>query len=501
MSVELKEVLRADHEIARLLEDRRDLERVFDTVVDNQPMMKELRTTDPRSQAKAVLKVLTAHATNRIDIFISYKSAQAAAAQELRDVLEKWGPDKLNVFVAKDSITGGKVWQEQIYDALSRAYWLIVLYPALGIDNTWVVFETGHFHGNFLPGARLLCIYPPEAKQHPFDGIARFQGYLGDVEGLFTLLTDLLKRSDPVIGMRPINSKVSDEDLRASAQKIADALRSRGLDWQLKSAYVDLQLAARDEHTKESIFASRVADAGNIVDVFNVEDASICSMKGKTLAELVARAPPFTRNYQWVTTLAEVVNGMQNAEANVPRCASFIGSSGTLYRPHVFQVGKAGNNIEMVRIVFSEALSSRPTQMKDKLLAFQTALRLSFRTRWEFIATYSRHNLNAQDVQRAEHLLLTLEAEAELDGVLSPPLLISCFEGEDADAIQMIYQSWAELRAGTTQDRPSFERAFRNKDPEMLRECIAQLLPMNTRYVEIAARRMPYMVSRYWADD
>ncbi len=175
-----------------------------------------------------------------------------------------------------------------------------------------------------------------------------------------------------------------------------------------------------------------------------------------------------------------------------------MGQAGTLYRPQLVAVARQGNSLGL-RIVFADALTGRPAHVDQQLLAFQTALRLTFRCRWEFISAFARQ-LGRDDVVRAEHVLNTLEAEASLDGVLDAELVAGCFEGDDAVRVRSMFAKWWKLRSIDPSDpsAPTLEKAFATGDANMLRKCIDALRPMNTEYAEMAAKRAPYMVDRYW---
>ena len=231
--------------------------------------------------------------------FISYKASQVDGARALRKTLKDYAADKLEIFLAEESIRGGEDWQARIYGDLTKAHWLIVLYPELSHDSTWVVFETGHFHGKYLPGDRLLCIHP--AHEFPFEGVSRFQSFPANQEGLLKFLNQMLKDHDPVVGMPAINASLSEDALRDAAAKLAQVLEPQTAVYDLRGLPRREGKGSAGRHDKAALLAGCIEDATNIADVFGVRDRAAV---GRTLGELLEKLPDVPHKDLWVANLA-----------------------------------------------------------------------------------------------------------------------------------------------------------------------------------------------------
>jgi hypothetical protein len=83
--------------------------------------------------------------TDRIAVFISHISEEAAFAHELKICIEATFPDLVAVFVSSDlvSIQAGDEWYEKIMEALGDTSVFLVVCSPTSLERPWVNFETG----------------------------------------------------------------------------------------------------------------------------------------------------------------------------------------------------------------------------------------------------------------------------------------------------------------------------------------------------------------------
>jgi TIR domain len=82
---------------------------------------------------------------DRIFVFISHISEEAAFANSLKSWIEATFPDQVLVFVSSDlvSIQAGEEWYEKIMDALDATSVFVVVCSPSSLERPWVNFETG----------------------------------------------------------------------------------------------------------------------------------------------------------------------------------------------------------------------------------------------------------------------------------------------------------------------------------------------------------------------
>ncbi len=244
-------------------------------------------------------------------MFISYKASQVDGARALRKTLKDYAADKLEIFLAEESIRGGEDWQARIY-GLTKAHWLIVLYPELSHDSTWVVFETGHFHGRDLPGDRLLCIHP--AHEFPFEGVSPIPVVPSEPGGTPQVPQPDAQGSRPGGRTMPaINASLSEDALRDAAAKLAQVLEPQTAVWTTCGACLDVKVkGSAGRHDEAALLAGWVEDATNIADVFGVRDRAAV---GRTLGELLEKLPDVPHKDLWVANLALAAKNALDGDA------------------------------------------------------------------------------------------------------------------------------------------------------------------------------------------
>ena len=107
---------------------------------------------------------LNGAAAAKKSIFISHKSKDKAAAEEIRKLLKHPGGDLLHVFISERIEAGGD-WSSEISGSLERADYLLLLYTDTSEEWDWCLFEAGFFAGRFKERKDgLICLHSTKDK-------------------------------------------------------------------------------------------------------------------------------------------------------------------------------------------------------------------------------------------------------------------------------------------------------------------------------------------------
>src|SRR5215467_4439164 len=84
-----------------------------------------------------------------LKVFISYKQKDVAAAEGIRQQMERIGGSNIEVFVSGDDhvIRAGQDWRRVVLQNLRQAHVLIFLYTDPSLHWDWCLYETGYFDG------------------------------------------------------------------------------------------------------------------------------------------------------------------------------------------------------------------------------------------------------------------------------------------------------------------------------------------------------------------
>jgi len=148
----------------------------------------------------------------KLEVFLSYKIADKAAATRLAAELDVLGRGRISVFVA-EKLSAGEPWPEPIHTKLRTADWLILLYTDPTDDWDWCMYETGYFTAckARLP-RHLVCLHP--AGCPPPNPLAQRKSVPATKHDVDAFLRDLLEKP-PSKGIEPIFPRLfSDPDFQ-----------------------------------------------------------------------------------------------------------------------------------------------------------------------------------------------------------------------------------------------------------------------------------------------
>ena len=82
---------------------------------------------------------------NDIRVFVSHKDDDRGIALQIKQLLEQYAPNRLELFISGENITAGEDWQLRIRDELRKSRLLFLLFTEPGRTWDWCLFEAGLF--------------------------------------------------------------------------------------------------------------------------------------------------------------------------------------------------------------------------------------------------------------------------------------------------------------------------------------------------------------------
>ena len=146
----------------------------------------------------------------KCDVFISHSTEESAAAKNLQEFLQEELGKDLKVFVSSDyrSISGGKLWLNELLEAIKSAPVTLVLLSGDSAIKPWINFEAG-----IGIGADNLVIplaLPGLSKSEVGHPLSAFQvRSLDDVKDVEGMLDDVGARTDRTAAARNVETFVS----------------------------------------------------------------------------------------------------------------------------------------------------------------------------------------------------------------------------------------------------------------------------------------------------
>ncbi|MGH6884543.1 MAG: toll/interleukin-1 receptor domain-containing protein [Geminicoccales bacterium] len=426
--------------------------------------------------------------TGKLRVFLSYKRAQHAdVARQLRDSLEAFGANRVEVFLDEVRIEAGQDWFNSIKKSLKRANCLVLLVPDDSDEREWPIFEAAFFAGRMLPGERLICLHHP-AVQIPRQ-LAAFQGYKADAAGVEKLLRRLLIEPDVVPGLDAVNPgcKAFLENLATSvAEQFSGPTRLKP---RATMNFVTLELSRPGEFSNhQDLLRSKVIDAQGLEDMFFYTGGV-----GSELRRVLdVRDDTGGRHDVWLAELTDCIRAQTtHRRAEVPFAKFSTPDGKQTFRPVLRQIEEdeigAAHRLE---IVFGEHLIGI-TDNPDDLQIIEAALRLAARTRGEILTKLSRPR-NVDDVERVERILKRIEREAQDEGFRDRHMLTQLFKEADRATIEHMYEEWEHYR--NDQCTGKLDKAFAEKDFISLREALKGVKKMNREFTILAVRRYAEML-------
>ena len=167
-----------------------------------------------------------------------------------------------------------------------------------------------------------------------------------------------------------------------------------------------------------------------------------------------------------------------------------------MYRPVAFAVDRAGEDgpAQTYQLTFAEDVSAPDTEvMPEELAALATVLRFTFRFRWEVLERFSKGPLSVDDIERLDLNLTRLEVDWHSRGAIAKVKISDLFPDAQAKRVDEMSEVWEQLR--NPDKTGELDVAIEKKDGAQIHELLANILPMNQEFLEMAADRFAAMIS------
>lgn len=445
---------------------------------------------------EAMRKLVPAFQNQELYVFFSYKKKDERAAKAIVEILRKNSAGKLIIAYMADfpeDIVGEK-WRDKIRSEVRRANWFILLLPDSSEDRDWCLYETGLFDREPTSADRLICIHHPEIEI-PSE-ISEYHAVAANKSNMESFLKMVFINEDPLPGMNPINPFVHDQ-IENIAEEIVDAIRPPKTDIEHKiyEPHICLRIKKpEDLKQREDLDHARIESMNP--EALKVFDRSEIP---ETFGELRSGIKEPTSNGRWRDELLHVVRKIAMGRLFDPVQAVFHTRDEKIYRPVVYAVDKASSNngIKAFHITFTEEIGALDTSnMSNGFATLATMLRLAFRFRWEILEKYGKGHMEEGDVDGLDNVLQRIEQDARSRGVADKESTdMSLFSEKEQESIGEMYQFWYTLR-DPDGGAGKLDIALRDKDTREISAQLAKMIPINQKFLELAANRFSELVSQ-----
>jgi len=463
-----------------------------------------------------------------VKIFVSYKIGHGRAAKALLEPFEIYNNGRILFddnpkwpFLCEMAGLQGRPYKDLIHAALEEAHWFFLLLPDASIDRSWTMFEAGFFRRAMQSGDRLICIHHPTVKPAgPLEDLDRVKA---NDDELMNLYRRLLCEPDAMPGMSAINPRLKEDHFKSYVDKLIEWIQpTPELKRHYYVSYIDIKL---DQHhpinTREDLVSAHVV-AGNdidrifgsslvigqrIQDEFNVEKAK--PDDDVTLRSIIGSEVNLPEHAAWLDAVARTMSSVfKNKEPRLIE-AIFRGIDNKFYQPVLQTVRRRiyDNALVSAHISFHEKINVPILRAPRDLEALSTALRLSYRLRWEVIEEF-RNIESSADIARIEHVLERMEQESRERNLLRPESigydnirqlpLVRIFNGKDQDTVIENYRMWESLRSSKGEGR--LDKAFKERNTIEVVLCLEELDKINRWFMRVGTKRFAELVDKYWSD-
>jgi hypothetical protein len=426
--------------------------------------------------------------SEKVNIFVSHKKEDEAAALCIRDILKRFDDDDnpMIEFHLSEEIPGGEPWYEWITSKLKSSNLLILLFTDPARNWDWCLYEAGLF--DLMDGdhhRRTICLHssatdPPEPLKH----IQAFSAKPKDIEKFLnqlfidTVLTDL------------------DKPIASWLKKAPEKLESAAIDI---SKLIDRKPFRSEWHTKNMII--HVKDPETIQQDCIPPDAKVEATE-KTL-ELFAKGnrrwdwkdleekARSREDQRWLDELAVAMKSASKGDLPKPVQALFHPLHGTvMYRPILYRVDKLVDGSIKFKILFCEDVSWQVEDAPANMRSLITSLVMATRFRYELSKKFLDQNgklmmrePKAEVCQEIRQVILCIEAEASSRGLLDKPSLVAIFKSaEDQQAVSKMLDEWYNIRGQLLDDLTEIKC-------DSMEQHLNKLADMNSQFLLIAVQR------------
>jgi len=437
---------------------------------------------------------------NGIRVFISYKYHDDVLAAKLQFFIRQYAQSRLArdndnqpyVFLGKQGMEAGREYPEQIGKEIESAHWFFLLLPDVQSDRGWLIWEAGYFQRGMTASERLISI-----RHKQITGAAQLQylqAYDSSPDGLEGLFTQLFFEAQAIPGMKQIAFDAQMQTLKRDTEELSRLFPGMLVPKpEVIGRYIDIKHRQGTTYAEtEDLLSTQILEFNRVEAVFKLDN----TFHG-TFAELIEDVNNDEHGRQWIeglrAALQDIVAHHPPREAVTP----FLGAdTDWMFRPSVHCVWKISgdDHIDRFRVIFVEELGRRVRNVPQDVDTLETALRWAYRSWWEIYGKFAG-NLTRDDVESIYWYTQQAEQEVQLKGVQQPEVLPRVFKEPEATVLngnQTKYYS--DYRNPEKQDG-KLDKAFRERNPALMRECLDELKPMSLWFLKAAARRFSELIA------
>jgi len=456
-----------------------------------------------------------------LKVFISYKQKDFAAADRIREQLQRIGGNGIRVFVSGDDhvVRAAQEWRSVVLKNLREAHVLIFLYTDPSLHWDWCLYETGYFDGRQDPqqlDRRLYLLHRGDVSP------------VGPFMGLKTV--PVLSKDDPddrelksflkILFTDSTNEPVNESWDTPDCADLVAAFKAPFGGMTLKPISFIRRLSfrvAKGTATEASLEAGRIpADATvngtqESFGLFNLDtDAERSWQELEDQWRQKSPRPDDAGEVDsvalWVSNLAgKMLAAMrrERVDDGLPLfyCPFMKRTERALFRPSLAQMTEHSNAVEF-DVVFVDVAEEVSARSAGPLTTVSILLRLSHMFRFGWIEPMDRELMNALPREvpaiKAEILrrLNSITAESFNQGLRTEAAVLQAFKDSPlAEQAKTAMSLWKEKIA------PMFERAMREADPETavatLRSVLNDASTINWQFHRACARRYAELVDEY----
>lgn len=320
-----------------------------------------------------------------VNIFISHKIKDSAAALELKKILIRLGPqdDRLKVHVS-EHIEGGMDWFTWIQGRLVESNMLLLLYTDSTDDWEWCMYEAGLFtdlkSGDI---KRVICIYSTKEQPKP---LKHLQGVRADNAEIEKLLKDLFIGKQMLQLDEPLNPWLKNnlDVISDRAKKITSLLKRRKVEERYSGRHLFIDIANTKMLTETKIPPNAVvtSDQSIVWSMFDLQP-------GKWAWEKIEKEARNNRDQMWLDELAiEMYRAKEGKVVNPIKSTYLSKKDMKNYRPILYRFDEHSDGSMLFKILFYEDLSWQFVNVPDQNATVVTALIMATRFRHEVLKPY-----------------------------------------------------------------------------------------------------------------